>query len=179
MFSKDNKQKNYRVKNSIITRLSDKTVSDNEDEDRPFAVQRRLQGYNTAIAIFVIFGLVSWVFTKSIFSVGLGLLLAAVIGLLSYLQRKNISAAGYDVWQMEVLEETRLTRLNRRPTGIYAEALNGPYQGKVCHLALSSQGPVPPVGRIIEVTVPGDMQANLIRDVYYIPNYYGIGLTRE
>lgn len=172
-------KKEYKKKNNAFTQLSDKATENADKSEHPFAVQRRLRGYTTGVVVFIVFGLLSWVFTKSIYSVGLGLLLALAIGLLGHLQKKNISRDGYDVWHMEVLEETFFTRLNRRPTGIYVEALDGPYEGKVCHLALTSQGLVPPVGRIIEVTLPGNIQANLIRDVYYIPQYYGIELARD
>ena len=175
----ENKESKYKEKRSLFTMISEKTASNSDDPNNPFIVKRRLSGYNTATVVFIAFGVLAGIMTKSLFAMGLGLLLAAAIAFLGYIQKKNVARDGYEVWRMEVLEETRLTRLNRRPTGIHVEALDGPYKGRICHLALSSQGPIPPVGRIIEVTVPGNMQPNLVRDVYQIPQYYGIELARD
>lgn len=167
------------TKSNIFSRLSDRTVEEDNNPDRPFAVRRRMQGYNTAIVVFIAFGLVSWVFTRSVISIGLGLLMAAAIWLLSVMQKKGIKKSGVEIWHLQVLEETYLTRLNRRPTGIYAEALDGPYEGKVCHIALQSQGAIPPVGRIIEIYVLGGVEAAPIRNIYYIPQYLGMELLPE
>lgn len=166
-------------KKSFLTRISENMATKTPMDDLPFSVRRKLQGYRTATIAFVALGILSAFFTKSFLSMCFGLLLAAIIGTLGHIQRRSVSRSGVAVWHFEVIEDTYLTRLNRKATGIYAEALDGPYEGKICHIALSGQGPVPPVGRLIEVTLPGDTQATLIRDVYYIPHYFGIELVRE
>ena len=174
-----NSKKQRGERKNLLTKISESMAAKTPVEDLPLSVRRRLQGYTTAAVAFIVLSILSAFFTKSLLSMCFGLLLAAIIGLLGHIQRRAINKSGIATWHFEVLEETYLTKLNKKPTGIYAEALDGPYEGKVCHIALSGNGPVPPVGRLIEVTLPGDAQAAPIRDVYYIPQYYGIDLVRE
>lgn len=180
---KKKRKKNLNAKRpSLFTRLSDMTARNADFDEYPFFIKRRLQGYNTAIAVFIVFGLASWAFTKSPFSAGLGAMLAVATFILRYLQKREIDINGYENWKLEVLEHVMpqgLSVFSSRPTGIYAEALTGPYMGKVCHIALQSQGMIPPEGRIIELCVPGNLHANPVRDIYYIPQYFGIELVRD
>lgn len=174
----EQEEKKYSEKRNLFGSVSDRTVNE-EGGDFPFSVQRRLRGYTTAMIVFIVFGLVSLIYTRSFVSVLFGLLLAGIIWLLGFFERRKFARNGFEVWRMEVLELTKLTPLNRRPTGFYAEALDGPYAGSICHLALTSSGAIPPVGRVILVTVPGNTEANFLKDAYYIPTYYGIELETD
>lgn len=173
------KNKEYKEKRNLLSIISEKLLNETEEAEQPYFVQRKLKGYSTAAVGFAGVGIIGAIFTKSLPLFALGILLAAVIGILGYLQRKSFAERGCEIWHFEVLEYTKITSLLRRPTGMYAEALDGPYEGHTCHLAISGQGALPPEGRIIQVCVPGNTEANLIRDVYYIPTYYGMELVRE
>lgn len=44
----------------------------------------------------------------------------------------------------------------------------------MCHVALSSQAITPHEGQTVELCVPGDLVTRPVRDICYIPRYYGI-----
>lgn len=168
-------------KTSIFTKISDhqaeKDIQQGDPQTYPFLIQRRLRGLNTAVAVSLILGILSWIFTRSVYGLGLGLLMAFCTFILGVMQRRKLSEYGYENWKFEVVEQTRLTPLNRKPTGFYATALDGPYAGKMCHISLSGAMVAPASGQIIELCVPGKMEASMIRDVYYIPEYYGMNFV--
>lgn len=144
----------------------------------PPLIERRLKGYNAATVVFVGFGMFSWFFTRSFLSIGLGVLLACMIGILNILQRMKLRRDGFDCWHFKVIDHAYLTPINRKPTGIYAEALDGPYVGRICHIALASQMVTPPIDHTVEVFVPGDLVASPIRDILYIPQHYGVNIVK-
>jgi len=145
----------------------------------PFLIERRLKGYNTAALLFAMLGAFSWVATKSIYGVGLGLFVSLAIFLLGFAMKKKISAAGFEHWRFEVVELTKLTPFNIKPTGFFASAVDGPYAGKMCHISMSGADVAPTPGQVIELCVPGGVEASLVRDVYYIPEYYGMSFVTE
>lgn len=165
-------------KKNIITSYSDrcteKAMEQSETETYPFLIQRRLRGLNTAIAVSLFFGAVAWIFTGSLYGLGLGLFTALLTFVLKSLQKSKLSKYGYENWRFETIEQTRLTPLNIKPTGFYATALDGPYAGKMCHISLSGAMVAPSEGQIVELCVPGGIEASMVRDIYYIPEYYGI-----
>ena len=145
----------------------------------PFAIQRRLKGYLTMIGVFVAASIILFIITRSFMSSLLGVIMAALIGMLYIMQKHQLDRDGFDIWLLRVVDHTYLTRLNRKPTGFYAEALNGPYRGAMCQISLASQSVAPPAGEVIELCVPGNLEASLLRDVYYIPQYYGLELVDD
>ena len=140
----------------------------------PYAVKRRLQGYIGVIVVFGVLAVLSFAFTKSLISSLFAVFLMLAMGGLYVLQKKNLEKTGYKNWHFRVVDYTYLTKINRKPTGFYAEALDGDYEGKMCHIALAGSSATPPLNEEIELCVPGDTMANPIRDVLYIPQYYGI-----
>lgn len=139
----------------------------------PFLIERRLKGYNTAIAIFLAFGIVSWIISKSFLSMGFGLVLALSMWILAYSQKRSLDKNGFETWDFQVVEMTKLTPLNVKPTGFFADALNGPYAGRLCHIVKTNDMITPGINQKIQLFVPGNTEASLVGNVYYIPQHYG------
>ena len=171
-----------KTKRNIISKLSEVGEAKNntgETAKYPILVQRRLRGYNTASVLFIVFGLLSWIMTKSFLSALFGFIIAVAVFALGIMQKKKLADEGIENWRFRVIEHTKLTRMNRRPTGFYAEALDGKYEGNICHIALTGTSVVPFENQVVELCVPGGMEASLIRDVVYIPQYYGMTFVNE
>ena len=167
--------KEIKERNTVIDSQEDAQ----ESGKYPFLIERRLKGYNTAAVLFVLLGACSWFATHSIYAVGLGVFVAIAIFLLGRAQMKKVDSAGFENWRFEVVELTKITPLNIKPTGLYAHAVDGPYAGQMCHISMSGADVAPSPGQVIELCVPGDTEASLIRDVYYIPVYYGMRFVSE
>lgn len=116
---KKERKKNLNSKRTnLFTRFSDWAAKSADFDEYPFFIKRRLQGYRTAIIVFLIFGVASWAFTRSPVSGGLGLMLAAATLILRELQKKEIDDNGYEYWQFEVLEHIMprgINALSNRP----------------------------------------------------------------
>lgn len=172
---KDNKEK----KRGLFRRPDTEVQMIEPQGDLPFVIERKLKGYTTFMLLFLAFGVFSFAFTKSVFICAFGVLLAVAVYMLGRFQRAKILSVGYEFWDMVVIEHTFLTRLQKRPTGMYLRAENGPYAGRICHLALTAADVVPASGQRLRVCVPSDAEASLIRDVYYIPQYYGVDFLND
>lgn len=149
----------------------------NNNGKYPILIERRLKGYRTATFIFIGFALISWAISGSVFSVAFGLVLALLIGIMSIVQKREIDRNGFENWHFRVIEHTYLLNIKRRqPTGLYATALDGPYEGQTCHISLSGRMVTPPLDQQIELCVPKNITASPIGGIYYIPKYYGLAL---
>ena len=173
-------KKQTRKKRNFIESIATWAADDKKAKaNRPFLVERRLKGYTTLSVLFPFVGVIGWGATGSLFGLIFGFIMSAGMIVLGVLQRKRFDAKGYENWRFSVMEHTRMTRLHRSPTGFYADAIDGPYKGNLCHIALAGTSAAPAPGQIIELCVPGGTTATLVRDVYYIPEYYGINFVSE
>lgn len=170
IFNKD------RGNRPILTR---RNVPDESGGAYPFVIERKLKGYKTMAIAFIVATAVLLLVTRSFISAALGLLLAALMFLLYFMEKKRVDQRGYEMWHFVVMEYTYLTRMNKKPTGFYAEAIDGPYKGKICHIALASQTVTPPLEQEIELCVAGDTVASPVRDIFYVPQYYGMTIISE
>ena len=167
-------------KPSVFTRLSNKIAASSEGaNDLPEFFRRRIQAYNVGAVAFVVFGVIALLMTRQIYTLLFGIFLAVCILVLRYLEMKRFAEKGFEKWHLDVLEHVYSKSPYRKVVGFYANALDGPYAGKTCHVALVGQGPIPPEGREVEICVPGELSVLPVRDVYYIPQYYGLELMAK
>ena len=145
----------------------------------PAPIRSRFMGYTAAAVIFVLMGIVSWILTRSALSGVLGVVLAGVILGMRFYHKQRIIKKGFEIWGFHVIEHTYLTRVNRKPTGINAEALDGPYKGEVFSIPLTSQTPAPLENSFIDVCVPADVTASRMNGRMYLSECHGFSLVED
>lgn len=155
--------------------MNNKEENKRKQEILPPQISNRLRGYVMFAVVFAVCGVVSYALSKSVFVLSLGVLTAiAVLGMM-ILELEKIKKTGYQVWEMSVLECTFINP-NKGPTGLMLRADSGPFEGRVCHVAVSSTENVPCIGQKVDLCVPCNVDLELIKGVYYISKSYGMNL---